>query len=164
MSKGKTASKRPSIDSALYRRVRVKTWRPSTQTERTLTTRWLKFETPAQLIRDVAALVPDGDAFQAGFSNFPKSNMEVCRTHLDISFGYVTARDEARGTTTIAYVDMEEADVPVVVAYLLKVGGFIGMMRCYLPEAVVDGGGEELNVPTISQAALAQMQEIAGVM
>jgi hypothetical protein len=65
------------------------------------------------------------------------------------------------GRDTTAYVFLESADVPTVAAYLFATMQPRVAMAQFEPAD--DGDGEELPLPKISAAALAEMATVAGV-
>lgn len=84
-------------------------------------------------------------------------NPELGHYRIGLSFGRDT-----QGVSTTAYVSLESADVPVVAAYLFATMQPYVAMAHFTPTA--DGGdGEELPLPTISAAALAEMAAVGGV-
>jgi hypothetical protein len=117
---------------------------------RVILTRWLTYRTPAQLIKDAKALVPEWKAHRVTLFDVGSSSRRP--RHLDLSFG--RGADDYYYSVTVV---LRKQDVPALLLYLLRQDVIETIwINAAMPDTDGDGG-EELDLPTISQAELAAM-------
>lgn len=117
---------------------------------RVILTRWLTYRTPAQLIMDAKALVPEWKAHNVSLFDVGRATKRL--PHLNLSFG--TGPDGYYCSVTVL---LRKQDVPALLWYLVR-NDLVETcwINAAMPQAEGDGG-EELELPTISQAELAAM-------
>lgn len=127
--------------------------------ERIVKTRWLVFHSPAQLLRDAAALVPEWRVQSMHVFGKKHHKDDGARCRLCLQFGC-----DKDGTSTSVSVTLEPQDVHLVLAYFIGQNILDTVVAFGAPQDKNDDDdGETLPVPTISEFALAQMAQRPGV-
>jgi hypothetical protein len=125
------------------------TWTPSTRTHHTIATKTIECHTPAQIIRDAAAIMrPKYKPLRLSLSWSSEG------ASLTIQFG-------AEGDTSWeCEVRIGHQDIPAIFAHMFQHGAMqgAGMLSGDYHAAAHGDGGEEMTVPTVSESLLQQMQ------